>query len=85
MFRRKLDGYIFVAPSRRKGKKYDVYKDMKYITSFGAKSYEQYFDKIGYYSTLNHLSKRRRDLYYARHGKTNNKTSARYFSNKYLW
>ncbi len=77
--------YIFVAPSRRKNKKYDVFttKD-KYITSFGDNRYEQYTDKIGYYKSQNHLDKKRRDNYYSRHGEAKFE-SAKWFSHKYLW
>jgi hypothetical protein len=87
MFTKIKDGFIFIAPSKRKGKKYDVYdnKTKKYITSFGGLGYEHYFDKIGYYNNKNHLDKSRRKLYFNRHGRTNDKTSAKYFSNKYLW
>ena len=78
--------FIFSAPSKRKNKKYDVYdKQNKYITSFGDKRYEQYKDKIGYYSHKDHNDKKRRDNYYSRHGKTATPLSARYFSHKYLW
>jgi len=85
MFRKVLDNYIFYV-SKNKNKKYDVY-DMKgnFITSFGARSYEQYFDRIGAYNNLNHNDENRRRLYYARHGKEAKKNSAKYFSHKYLW
>lgn len=80
------DGYIFVAPSRRKHKKYDVFtKDRKYITSFGDERYGQFKDRIGHYTHLNHNDKSRRELYYKRHGKEAKKNSAKYFSHKYLW
>jgi hypothetical protein len=86
MFTKTLDGFIFT-PSHKRDKKYDVFdaKTNKYITSFGSLSYQHYKDKIGYYSKLNHLDKNRKRLYYQRHGKTNDKTSAKYFANKYLW
>ena len=43
--------YVFKV-STRTNKKYDVYKDNKYLVSFGDKRYEQYEDKtpIKYYS-----------------------------------
>ncbi len=86
MLRKTLDGFIFVAPSKRKGKKYDVYKkNGDYITSFGARGYEHYKDKIGYYRSWNHGDENRRRLYYARHGRTLDQGSSKYFSNKYLW
>ena len=71
--------------STRKNKKYDVYKNGKYFLSFGQLPYEHYFDKIGYYSHLNHQNIERKRLYYARMGKTTDKNSAKYWSNKYLW
>ena len=43
--------YVF-KPSTRKNKKYDVYKNDKYLVSFGSSLNQQYFDKIGYYSNL---------------------------------
>jgi hypothetical protein len=54
-------GFTFKAPSKRKNKKYDVYYDDIYLTSFGQLPYEHYEDKIGYYRDLNHYDKKRRD------------------------
>ena len=71
--------------STKKNKKYDVFKDNKYLTSFGDKRYEHYYDKICNYSNLNHLDEVRRDDYYKRFGKTAKFKSAKYFSHKYLW
>lgn len=86
------DDFIFVAPSKRNGKKYDVYsKDNKYITSFGAikpdgTPYEQYTDKIGHYSKYDHKDKARRDRYRKRHdGEQHTKYTAGWFSWNYLW
>lgn len=86
------DGYIFIAPSRRKNKKYDVYtRDKQYITSFGAIKangtvYNQYKDKIGHYSRFDHNDKARRDRYRKRHeGEQHTKNTAGYFAWKYLW
>ena len=82
----KKDGFIFIAPSRRKHKKYDVYdKHRKYIVSFGDNRYEQFKDRIGHYKALNHNDKKRRELYYKRHGKDAKRNTAKYFSHKYLW
>ena len=78
MFQVKKDGFIFVAPSKHKGKKYDVYnKYGYYVTSFGSINYQHYKDRIGYYKSLNHYDKERRRLYYARHGVTDDKNSAK--------
>ena len=70
--------------SNKKGKKYDVYKDGKYLVSFGSSSHAQYYDKLGNFSHLNHLNDSRRDLYYKRFGKAKPET-AKWFSHKYLW
>lgn len=72
--------------SRRKNKKYDVFnKDGKYIVSFGDNRYAQYKDKLGAYTQVDHNDKKRRELYYKRHGKSAKKYSAKYFSHTYLW
>jgi len=78
--------YEFII-SRRKGKKYDVFKNGKYLVSFGANDYEHYQDKtpLKAYSHLNHYDKERRRLYYARHGEAAKFESAKWFSHKYLW
>ena len=92
------DGFIFVAPSKHKLKKYDVYdaKTQNYITSFGAlypdgKPMDQFHDSIGHYSQANTNDPKRRELYDGRHKKEynmssfKNKTSAGYFAKHYLW
>jgi hypothetical protein len=80
-----FQGYI-IKPSTRKNKKYDAFnKEGKKIASFGDKRYQHYFDKIGYYSDLNHLDKERKRLYYARHGKEAKKGTPKYFSHNILW
>lgn len=80
---KKLDGFIFRV-SKNKLKKYDVFKNDVKIASFGARGYEQYHDKIGYYSDYDHFDEKRRKNYYARHGPAHY-PSAKYFSHKYLW
>lgn len=77
-------GYI-IKPSTRKNKKYDAFKNGVKIASFGDNRYGQYFDKLGYYSHLDHLDKTRKRLYYARHGVEAIKGSAKWFSHKILW
>jgi hypothetical protein len=81
-----LNGFEF-KKSTRKNKKYDVYKDGKYLVSFGDINYQHYKDKIGLYSNLNHNDENRRRLYKLRHAKDNinDKTSAGHFSWFYLW
>ncbi len=79
--------------STRKNKKYDVYKyDKKtkkwsFHLSFGDNRYQQYKDSpgIGAYTHLDHLDPERRRRYYLRHGRTNDKNSARWFSHRFLW
>ena len=71
--------------SSRKGKKYDVYKNNKYLVSFGSKNFQHYYDKIGFYKHLNHLDNKRRDNYYSRFGKYAKPDTAKWFSHNYLW
>lgn len=80
------NGYSII-PSRRKYKKYDVYKNDRYITSFGDVRYEQYYDKLGFYYKLDHSDKERRRLYRLRHADDNidDPNYAGYWSWKYLW
>jgi|TARA_R100000951_G_C2600769_1_gene168112 hypothetical protein len=70
--------------SSRKNKKYMV-KTNKGIVHFGDNRYQQYRDKIGVYKHLDHNDKKRRELYYKRHGRVSVKDSPKYFSHKYLW
>jgi hypothetical protein len=84
-FHKKLDGVDFYAPSTMKYKKYDAYVDGKKY-SFGDIRYEQFRDKIGYYSNLNHNNKLRRVQYVNRHKNDRlNEYSPGYFSMYYLW
>lgn len=76
--------------SKAKNKKYSVYiksdtKSGKKLIHFGDNRHQQFKDKLGEYSNLDHNDKKRRDLYYKRHGKATSKDSAKYFSHKYLW
>ena len=74
--------------SKAKNKKYSVYvmKDgKKKLIHFGDSRYGQFKDKIGDFSHLDHNDKKKRDSYYARHGETNDKNSAKYWSHKILW
>ena len=70
--------------STRKNKKYMVLTDSG-IVHFGQKGNSQYKDKIGLYSHLDNNDKKRRELYYKRHGKSAKKDTAKYFSHMYLW
>lgn len=81
----KIIGKYKFKKSKRKNKKYDAYDlNDNYIASFGALGYQQYKDKIGYYSDLDHNDKERRKRYYARH-KEAKFESPKYFSHKFLW
>ena len=71
--------------SKRKDKKYDAFKNGKYLVSFGSKNHGHYFDKIGFYSNLNHNDKKRRENYYKRFGQKAKPDTAKYFSHHYLW
>jgi hypothetical protein len=80
-------GFTFVIPAVVKNKKYSVYYDDIYLTSFGQLPYEQYEDKIGYYRDLNHYDKKRRDNYRTRHRHDNisDLSSAGFWSWHFLW
>ena len=79
-------GFSFRAPSTRDHKKYDAFKNDKYLASFGDVRYQQYHDRIGHYRRLDHWDEQRRDNYRSRHAKDiNNYPHAGYFSAKFLW
>lgn len=74
--------------STAKNKKYSVYvmKDnKKRLIHFGDSRYGQFKDKIGHYKKLDHGDEQRKKNYYSRHGPSNDKNSARYWSHKILW
>ena len=72
--------------STRKHKKYMVLTKNGVI-HFGDNRYGQFKDKIGIYSHLDHNDKKRKELYYKRHGNRDikNMESAKYWSHKILW
>ena len=82
---------FFIMKSRRAYKKYDIYiiYDGKYmyLLSFGDKRYQQFRDSTPekLFQHKDHLDNKRRELYYKRHKTSNNKYSAKYWANKYLW
>ena len=78
------DGYEF-RKSTRDHKKYDVYKNGKYLVSFGDNRYQQYKDKLMLYRHLDHGDEQRRKLYRARHGTNPEFESAGWFALNYLW
>ena len=74
--------------SKAKNKKYSVYvlrQGKKKLIHFGDSRHKQYRDKLGHYKHLDHNDKKRRELYYKRHGPATSKNTAKYFSHKYLW
>jgi hypothetical protein len=85
-----LSGFEFM-PSEKKNKKYDVYRNGQFITSFGAikengEPYTQYFDKIGIYKDYDNNDKIKRANYKKRHQKDRlKKYSAGWFADQFLW
>ena len=84
------DDIYRLSKSSRKNKKYDVFlfdddNKWKYIISFGDSRYQQFKDKLKLYSGLDHLDKTRKKNYYARHGESADKSSAKFWSNNILW
>lgn len=71
--------------SERSNKKYYALVDGKKV-HFGDTRYEQYYDKMGHYSHLNHNDKKRRKLYKQRHEKDRHViASSGYFADQILW
>ena len=76
--------------SKAKNKKYSVY--VKNTTTgkpklihFGDNRYGQFKDKLGHYKHLDNNDPKRKKAYYDRHGPSNDKNSAKYWSHKILW
>ena len=75
---------VNVVLSKRAGKKLDVYKNGKYITSIGAKGYFDYPTYLHYYGKK--YADQRRRLYKIRHNKDRKiKNSRGWFSDQLLW
>lgn len=71
--------------SDKKPKKYFAIVNNKKIY-FGDQRYQQYHDKIGYYSILDHWDKNRRASYKKRHiNDIGNKGKAGWFAYNILW
>jgi hypothetical protein len=88
MFIKKLYNFEFRAPSRRRGKKYDVYDENgRYITSFGSLAHQQFHDRIGAYKHLDSNDPNRRRLYRLRHKNDNYNDPAypSFYSWHFLW
>jgi hypothetical protein len=82
----KYKGYNVYISDKPQKKYYAIVNDRKVY--FGQLPYQQYHDKIGYYSDLNHSSRKRRELYRARQGARgyqNRKGSASWFAWNLLW
>jgi len=73
--------------STRRNKKYDVYKNDKYLISFRSRTNNHYRDTttLRAWSRLDHLDQKRKDNYYKRFGKDAKYETAKWFSHKYLW
>jgi len=85
-FEKEIEGFTFKAPSRRKGKKYDVFSESnKYLASFGSNVHQQFFDRIGFYSHLDHRDSDRMTRYFKRHGLVATPRTPKWFSHFYLW
>ena len=83
------DKMFYIIKSKRKNKKYDVFVDNYiYVTSYGDKRYEQYYDIFDEYNYLNHHDPYRRQNYKKRAkaiGRLSDPTSANFWSYHYLW
>ena len=89
------DRFVFVKfqKSNTKGKKYDAIlfdkiSKRRQTIPFGSNIHDQYYDStgLGLYKRLNHLDRKRRASYLARHADTmKKKYSPSWFSAKYLW
>eukprot|EP01043_Picozoa_sp_COSAG02_P047306 COSAG02_NODE_4521_length_5267_cov_8.795666_2_plen_86_part_00 len=74
--------------SSAKHKKYSVYvlrDGRRRLIHFGDRRYQHFHDKLNNFSHLDHNDSRRRELWYARHGRSSDKSSARYWAARVLW
>jgi hypothetical protein len=77
-------GYPIYVSDKKLKKYYAMVGNRKVY--FGDSRYEQYYDKMGHYSHLNHNNKERRKRYKQRHEKDrHNKGSAGWFADQILW
>lgn len=76
-----------VKVSTRKNKKYDIFKNGKYLLSFGDSRYQHYKDKLGHYSNLDHNDEERLRKFRERFGSKDfsNPDKALFWSWYYLW
>lgn len=68
--------YSVIVPSESGGRR---------TVHFGDNRYEHYRDRIGAFAALNHGDRERRRRYYQRHGPSDDRSSAKYWSHKILW
>ena len=72
-----------------KGKKYTIIimdKTKRKVLHFGDSTRGQFKDKIGLYSSMDNNDPKRKKAFYDRFGgKSTDKTSPLYYSQKYLW
>lgn len=81
----KYKGYPIYISDRLNKKYYAVLNNGSKI-HFGDSRYQHYFDKIGYYSHLNHYDLNRRNLYKKRHDNNRHiKYTPGWFSDNILW
>lgn len=83
-----------IRPSSYQHKKYDVFRDNKYVLSFGDSRHQHYKDKLGHFKHLDHNDEKRRERFHKRmksikksDGKLayRDKNSPLYYSMMYLW
>ena len=79
--------YGFIFDTDAGNKKYSVLTPNNKIIKFGDKRYMHYYDKLKFYSSLNHNSKKRRELYRIRHknDKINDPEHSGFYSWHFLW
>lgn len=86
---KKLKPLYKIKKSTSKNKKYMLYvlsdTGKKKLIHFGDSRYQQYKDKLGHYSHLDHGDKKRRERYYKRHGLASDKNTRKYWAHKILW
>lgn len=79
----KFKGYNIYVSDKPSKKYYAVVNNKK--VHFGARGYDQYFDKLGHYEKYNHYDEERRERYYKRHKINYPKGSPDWFSKNILW
>lgn len=86
----KINGQTYEVRKANGKKKYVVYLDGRVICRFGDSSMQQYKDKFGEYSHLDHKDLKRRDAFRSRFASLyeknkDNPRSAIFWSWRYLW